>query len=77
MLTLGLALPAILSLLLWLRLWREGLVATFWKMLLLAAIAGAAVLQHLAGELLLGLLPQIAIAIGLLIWTRWRAVRLG
>jgi hypothetical protein len=69
------AVPAIVSLLLWVHWFDHGAAGRPWKILVLLAILGAATLQVLGGRPLLGLLLQLPIAVGLVVWNRWNAAR--
>lgn len=69
------AVPAIVSLLLWVHWLEHGTAHPVWKVGLLFAIVGAAALQVLFDRPLLGLLLQVPIAIGLIVWNRWNAAR--
>lgn len=75
MYTLLMALPAIVALLLWLHWFDQGAAHPAWKVAVLVAILAAAALQALLGYPVLGLLLQIPIALGLLVWNRWNAAR--
>jgi hypothetical protein len=75
MYTLLMVLPAIVSLLLWVHWFDHGAAGRIWKIAVLFAILGAAALQAIFDRPLLGLLLQVPIAIGLLVWNRWNAAR--
>lgn len=69
------ALPAIVSLLLWVHWFDQGAAGRIWKVAVLLAILGAAALQVIFDRPLLGLLLQVPIAIALVVWNRWNAAR--
>jgi hypothetical protein len=75
MYTLLLAAPAIIALLLWLDWFKQGGGGLIAKIIVLLVILSAASLQFLLGYQLLGLLLQIPIATGLLLWKRWDRAR--
>jgi hypothetical protein len=67
-------LPAILALLLWLDWFRQG-GRIVGKILVLLVILGAASLQFFFDRPLLGLLLQVPVALGLLLWKRFDSAR--
>jgi hypothetical protein len=75
MYTLLMALPAIVALLLWVHWFDQGAAGVAWKVAVLLAILGAAALQSIFDRPLLGLLLQVPIAVGLVVWNRWNAAR--
>lgn len=68
-------LPAILALLLWLDWFKQGGGGLIAKIAVLLVIIFAAALQFLLERQLLGLLLQVPIATGLLLWKRWDTAR--
>ena len=70
-------LPFIVTLVLWAHWYREGDAHPAWKWAVLVLALYAVRLQFFSGEWLAGLVLQVVLAIGLLIWNRWHDARFG
>jgi hypothetical protein len=70
-------LPFIVSLLLWAHWYREGEARLAWKLVVLLASLYAVRLQFFTPDWIAGLVMQVVLAIGLLLWNRWHEARFG
>lgn len=70
-------LPFIVTLVLWAHWYREGGSNLVWKLAVLALALFAVHLQFFSEHFVHGLVLQVVLAIGLLLWNRWHEARYG
>lgn len=70
-------LPFIVSLVLWAHWFQEGGADPAWKVVVLLLALAAVHLQFFTSHWIVGLVLQVVLAIGLLLWNRWHAARFG
>lgn len=70
-------LPFIVSLVLWAHWYREGDAHPAWKFAVLLLSLYAVRLQFFTADWVAGLVVQVVVAIGLLLWNRWHEARFG
>jgi UDP-N-acetylmuramyl pentapeptide phosphotransferase/UDP-N-acetylglucosamine-1-phosphate transferase len=70
-------LPFIVTLVLWAHWHREGETHPAWKWAVLLLSLYAVRLQFFSDDWIAGLVLQVVLAIGLLLWNRWHDARFG